>query len=152
VFSFFGVVFFLDNGIDVDFSLAVWSQEHVDHLLACPQFNWLDYRRRRDLNALICIREECSVLHKLGSIDENILLSDQVTRSQEVLRCCDQGLTCFGNAKILFGIHKASCLGFSFQGLRNVDVHLVTIKIGVVGSTDTLIESQGPVWHDSGFV
>lgn len=46
--------------------------------------------------------------------------------------------------------HENKSLCFSFFCLRKMKVHLITIKIRIVGCTDTLVKSEGPVRLDLG--
>lgn len=46
--------------------------------------------------------------------------------------------------------HQDQSLGFGFFGLRQMEVHLVTVKVGVVRRAHAFVEAKGPVRFDSG--
>jgi len=47
-------------------------------------------------------------------------------------------------------LHGHELRGFrpGFFSLRDMQVHFVAVKVGVVGLTDAFIEAEGPVWTD----
>lgn len=55
---------------------------------------------------------------------------------------CNDGLTALRGDDILSDSHKMQGLTASFDGLRHVDVHLVTVEVSIKGSADTFIETQ----------
>lgn len=46
--------------------------------------------------------------------------------------------------------HEDQSFSFGFFSLRQVKVHLVTVKVGVVRGAHTLVEPKRPVRFDSG--
>ncbi len=45
--------------------------------------------------------------------------------------------------------HQSEGFGFGFFCLGEMEVHFIPIKISVVGCTDTLIETESPVRHNT---
>lgn len=148
MFSAAGVVPLFQNCVDLHVAAAVGPQHNPNCLLACPQLDWFQDRGRRRVNNLITVVEIATKLHELRSVEKSVLLSQQEARCQKVLSGSDQGSTVLGNTDIAIDVHEDTSFSPSLLCLRHVDVHLVTVKISIVGRADTLVESQSTVLHD----
>ena len=63
---------------------------------------------------------------------------------QPYLCGCNQDLSILGRAQIVNHAHELDGLRSRLLGLGHVQVHLVTVKVGVVRAAHTLIEAQRP--------
>ena len=57
---------------------------------------------------------------------------------------CNEDFSILGCAQIVHHTHQLTRLCLGFLGLRNMQVHLVAIKVSIVGAADTLIEAESP--------
>jgi hypothetical protein len=57
---------------------------------------------------------------------------------------CNEDLSILGCAQVVHHTHQLTRLRLGFLGLRNMQVHLITIKVSVVGTADALIEAESP--------
>ena len=55
-----------------------------------------------------------------------------------------------GRDQIGLVTHQDEGFGLGLFRLRQVEVHLVTVEVGVVGGADALVEAEGPVLQDLG--
>ena len=57
---------------------------------------------------------------------------------------CNEDLSILGCAQVVHHTHQLTRLCLSFLCLRHVQVHLVAIKVSIVGTADALIEAESP--------
>ncbi len=57
---------------------------------------------------------------------------------------CNEDLSVLGCAQVVHHTHQLTRLRLGFLGLGNMQVHLIAIKVSVVGAADTLIEAESP--------
>lgn len=69
--------------------------------------------------------------------------------SDKILDCCNYRLAIPRSDGVLFNAHEFESLGASFFRLRNMQVHLVPVEVGVVWSTYALVEAECPPWSNS---
>lgn len=135
------VVPLFQDCVDLHVAAAIGPQHNPNCLLACPQLDGFQDRRRRRVNHFVTVVEITTKLHELRSVEKSVLLCQQEACCQEVLSGSDQGSTVLGNTNIAVDVHEDTSFGPSLLCLRHVDVHLITVEISVVWRADTLVES-----------
>ncbi len=57
---------------------------------------------------------------------------------------CNEDLSILGCAEVVHHTHQLTRLRLGFLGLRYVQVHLIAIKVSVVGTAHAFIEAESP--------
>ena len=73
------------------------------------------------------------------SVKESVLAAQQICCSDEILRGGNDRFTVLGSCEVVFDAHQVDGLSTSFLGLWNMKVHFVSVKISIVGTTDTFV-------------
>lgn len=81
----------------------------------------------------------------LGPVEEDVPLGEQVAARDEVLDGRDEGLPVAGRHQVGPGAHEHQGLRPGLLRLRQVQVHLVPIKVRVVRRAHALVEAERPV-------
>ena len=82
------------------------------------------------------------LISDLSSIEEHILLSEQVSSCKKILGRRDHEFTIPWCDQVVLVPHQNISLCFGLFGLRQVKVHLITIKISIIWCTDTFVKSK----------
>ena len=118
-------------------------QQHAEDLLARPQLDRLEDARGRQLDLLGRVAHVAAEPRQLSASEEEVLARDQVSRRDEVLRRGDDHLAVARSDEVRVHAHQAERLGARLLRLRQVQVHLVAVEIGVVRRADALVEAEG---------
>ena len=124
-----------------------WPRSELEHSFAlCKHASSL---RRRCRLGLASSWEIFRLLQSYHSTSTDSLLESSIGKGlsnedQSYLCGCNEDLAVFGGTEIVHDAHEMQSFCPSFFCLRNMQIHLVTIKVSIVGTTDTLIETQRP--------
>ena len=135
-------------------------------MFACPQRRWLEDRRLKcfDLSNFVHFYEfaeaDVDKLIVLLLVEEGIFASHEDARNYRVLDKTSEGLSTCGHAVLLVSGHQTVCFCDRLVALRQVNVHLIAVKISVVGVAVGVVHSDCLLlWqyatsmsHDTGLV
>lgn len=147
MFSFARVVSLLQHSVHLHIAVSIRLQHDSDHLLARPKLNWFQDGGGGQFDSFIAIVEITAHLHYFRSVKEPVLLGQQERSRQEVLSGRDQGGAILRHADVLCYVHEGAGFGSCLLGLRHMDVHFITVEIGVVRCAHTFVEPQSTVLH-----
>ncbi|KAH3683385.1 hypothetical protein WICPIJ_005643 [Wickerhamomyces pijperi] len=147
-----GVCLVLGVQINNDWGFGVRLDQHGENLLTGPHENRLHDRWRRQIELQVGITHHGKQLCERGSVEERILMRDQVGPRDEILRGGNDRLTGFRSQQVVLNPHQVDSLGSGFLCLWHVQVHLVTVEISIVWRTHTLVQSESSPWADLGVV
>lgn len=57
---------------------------------------------------------------------------------------CNEDLSILWSSQVVHDAHQLTGLSFGLLSLRHMQVHLIAIKVSVIGAADALIEAKGP--------
>ncbi|GIX60902.1 uncharacterized protein BcabD6B2_03370 [Babesia caballi] len=126
----------------------VRPQQRVEDLLPRPQRDGVYQRRRRQVHLRLAVREVAARLAELLPREEPVLRREQVARAQKVLHRRDQRLPVPRRRQVVEHVHEVERLRLRLVGLRQVQVHLVAVKVRVVRLAYALVEPEGRPRHD----
>mmetsp|Transcript_11745 Transcript_11745/g.47415 ORF Transcript_11745/g.47415 Transcript_11745/m.47415 type:complete len:693 (-) Transcript_11745:659-2737(-) len=117
-----------------------------EQLLASPQRPRLEDGRLGDL--AVEVLDPHQHVHDDVLLDERAAVGHQLAAEQRVLHDTDHGLVRLRRDDLRRHHHQLAHLGAALDGLRHVEVHLVTVEIGVVGRRHREVEAEGGEGHN----
>ena len=132
-------------GLKVDERLArlVGPNEHRYDLLSGPEPPGLPNSRRGHNDSLRGVAEEGHESAEVLPSKKDVAVGQQVGAGEEVLGGGHKGLAVARRDEVLCDEYELSGLGAGLLGLRQVQVHLISIKVGIVGRAGALVEAEG---------
>mmetsp|Transcript_9852 Transcript_9852/g.28938 ORF Transcript_9852/g.28938 Transcript_9852/m.28938 type:complete len:381 (-) Transcript_9852:863-2005(-) len=122
------------------------GQVEGDRLLASPERPRLEDRGRGQLAVpLVQVQAES---HHHVPLEEAVALGEAPGPEERVLHDAHHGFVGLGAHDAPRHEHDLRRLRASLHGLRHVEVHLVAVKVGVVGGGHREVEAEGGVGHD----
>ena len=125
---------------------ARWKS-HGDDLLSCPSRAWLEDSRVRQ-KAVPSWNPHHGV-HDFLLRKHGVTSGELVNASHGVLDETHERAVLLRRHNVERNSTEVHDLSTGLVRLRNVQVHLVTVEIGVVGCGDGKVHAEGRVWHDS---
>lgn len=141
-----------ETHVDQHLRTAVGFEQQVHQLLAGLQFDRVDDARHGQFDPLVGVAAPAGHAHHLVARQEHVLVRALLARHQEVLHARDDWVAIFGADERPTHEGQGLRLRFGFLSLRNVYVHLVAVKVCVVGLADTAVEAQGLEGQHAHFV
>ena len=133
------------------------GDDHAHDLLAGPQRLGLENGRHRQLSrlqlvvalplALLAVDPDHQV-HHFFPREEGVSHREEIDAQQCVLHDTHDGRVVLGGNDLLGNVGDVLKFRDGLVGLRDVHVHLIAVKFGVVGRADGQVESEGVVRKD----
>ena len=82
-------------------------------------------------------------VHSLLPVEPGVLVGEEERTGDVIVDGTDDRSSISGGQDVLLDLHDDTCLSTCLLALDDVEVHLVTVKVRVVGGTDTEVEPEG---------
>mmetsp|Transcript_19703 Transcript_19703/g.55021 ORF Transcript_19703/g.55021 Transcript_19703/m.55021 type:complete len:611 (-) Transcript_19703:453-2285(-) len=121
-------------------------QDHSEELFAGPQLHWL--ANGRDGNPSVPVLHPHEHVEGQVLVDEAIAFCHFLHGQEGILHDTHNGTVALSRNHHAGRKHHQFGFGPCGNGLRNVEIHFVSVEIGIVGRRTTEIQSKGrPVQH-----
>ena len=125
--------------------------QNVEELLAGPQLGGLQQRGVGHLKA-VAAEPVRDALREGGAVEEHVAGGEQISSGEEILCAGNNRLAILRCDNVLRSKHERQRLSARLFALHQMNVHLVTVEIGIVGRAAALVEAEGAVGEDAGAV